>query len=182
MLIVVNPGEDDIFCKITALLNTVIKTQQDTNLQIEKNQKEVIMLFSEYRSAVDDSLTQILTLVASESTDIQAAIAAAGSAGDSAAIDAAFTALNEKRATIAEAIHGLITSAPVPTPPIVVPPVSTEPLPIVVPEPPVSTPEPSPNPVVPVDSTPSPSGVGLPNGVDLTGTLPTDPSPTPATP
>ena len=149
-----------------------------------QNESEITMLFSEYKDAVDSTLAQVLTIVASETDQIKAAIAAAGSEANSPAIQAAFTELNAKRATVVEALGGLISSTPVPTPPVVVPvdPGQPLPLPVVPPtEPPLAPPVVDPNappvaapvaaPVeVPITSTPSQPGVGLPNGVDLSGT------------
>lgn len=136
------------------------------------NQNEVMMLFSEYKTAVDDTLTQVLTIIGTESEQIKAAIAAAGSAGNSPAIEAAFNELNAKRATVVEALGGLISTTPVPTPPVVIPADPGAPLPIPVVDPtlpPVVAPTvPVVDPTVPIVSTPSDPGVGLPGGVDLT--------------
>jgi len=154
------------------------------------NQNEEIMLFSEYKDAVDSTLAQVLTIVASETDQIKAAIAAAGSEANSPAIQAAFTELNAKRATVVEALGGLISTTPVPTPPVDVPvdPGQPLPMPVVPPvEPPLAPPVVDPNappvttpvttPVeVPITSTPSQPGVGLPNGVDLSG-APVAPTP-----
>ena len=140
------------------------------------NQNEEIMLFSEYKAAVDDTLAQVLTIVASETDQIKAAIDAAGSAANSPAIQAAFTELNAKRATVVEALGGLISTTPVPTPPVDVPvdPGAPLPIPVVDPTVPVVDPTvPVVDPTVPIVSTPSDPGVGIPGGVDLT--------PTPAT-
>ena len=136
------------------------------------NQNEEIMLFSEYKAAVDDTLAQVLTIVASETDQIKAAIDAAGST-NSPAIQAAFTELNAKRATVVEALGGLISTTPVPTPPVVPPVDPTQPLPIPVVPPVDVTPVVPPtvpvvDPTVPIVSTPSDPGVGLPGGVDLT--------------
>ena len=170
---------DDLYVKrklnnIESLLAIIISNQN-------QNQTEDIMLFSEYKAAVDDTLAQVLTIVASETDQIKAAITAAGSAANSPAIQAAFTELNAKRATVVEALGGLISTTPVPTPPVDVPvdPGSPLPIPVVPPaQPPVVVPPvvnpgapvapPVADPTVPIVSTPSNPGVGLPNGVDLT--------------
>ena len=144
------------------------------------NQNEEIMLFSEYKDAVDSTLAQVLTIVASETDQIKAAIAAAGSEANSPAIQAAFTELNAKRATVVEALGGLISTTPVPTPPVDVPVNPGAPLPIPEVPPVVNPTAPVVNPTVPVEvpitSTPSQPGVGLPNGVDLSG-APVAPTP-----
>ena len=178
---------DDLYVKrklnnIESLLAIIISNQN-------QNQTEDIMLFSEYKAAVDDTLAQVLTIVASETDQIKTAITAAGSAANSPAIQAAFTELNAKRATVVEALGGLISTTPVPTPPVEVPVDPGAPLqiPVVPPaEPPVVVPPvvnpgaPVVNPTVPVEvpitSTPSQPGVGLPNGVDLSG-APVAPTP-----
>jgi len=171
---------DDIYVKrklnnIESLLAIILSNQN-------QNETEITMLFSEYKDAVDSTLAQVLTIVASETDQIKAAIAAAGSEANSPAIQAAFTELNAKRATVVEALGGLISSTPVPTPPVVVPvdPGQPLPLPVVPPTappvvapvdpnvPPVVPVAPVADPTIPIVSTPSNPGVGLPGGVDLT--------------
>ena len=135
------------------------------------NQNEVMMLFSEYKTAVDDTLTQVLAIIGTESEQIKAAIAAAGSAANSPAIEAAFNELNAKRATVVEALGGLISTTPVPTPPVVIPANPGDPLPIPVVDPTVPVVDPTVpvvDPTVPIVSTPSDPGVGINGGVDLT--------------
>ena len=180
---------DDLYVKrklnnIESLLAIILSNQN-------QSQSEDLMLFSEYKAAVDDTLAQVLTIVASETDQIKTAITAAGSAANSPAIQAAFTELNAKRATVVEALGGLISTTPVPTPPVEVPVDPGAPLQIPV-VPPVVPPAVNPtapvvnpgapvvNPTVPVEvpitSTPSQPGVGLPNGVDLSG-APVAPTP-----
>ena len=173
---------DDIYIKrrfnnIESLLAIVISNQ---NL----NENEEIMLFSEYNAAVNDTLAEVLKTIASESDQIKA-ILSTPSTAENPAIKTAFDELNQKRATVIEALGGLITTTPVPTPPVPVPvdPGLPLPLPVVPPTaPPVVAPVVPPadgTPVVPVapvapvevpiTSTPSQPGVGIPGGVDLTG-------------
>ena len=150
------------------------------------------MLFSEYQKAVDDTLAEVLKTIGSESDQIKA-ILATPSTAENPAIKTAFDELNQKRATVIEALGGLISTTPVPTPPVPVPvdPGQPLPLPVVPPTaPPVVAPVVSPgeppvapvaDPTVPITSTPSQPGVGLPNGVDLTP-APVAPAPVVPTP
>ena len=171
---------DDIYIKrrfnnIESLLAIVISNQN-------QNQSEDIMLFSEYQKAVDDTLAEVLKTIGSESDQIKA-ILATPSTAENPAIKTAFDELNQKRATVIEALGGLISTTPIPTPPVVLPtdPGTPLPLPVVPPtappvvapvvapgEPPVAPVAPVADPTVPIVSTPSNPGVGLPGGVDLT--------------
>ena len=177
---------DDLYVKrklnnIESLLAIILSNQN-------QNQTENIMLFSEYQKAVDDTLAEVLKTIGSESDQIKA-ILAAGSA-ENPAIKTAFDELNQKRATVIEALGGLITTTPVPTPPVVlptdpgtplvtpvVPPVDVTPVvaPVVAPGEPVAPVAPV---EVPITSTPSQPGIGIPGGVDLSGTTPVAPAPT----
>ena len=172
---------DDIYVKrklnnIESLLAIILSNQN-------QNQTENIMLFSEYKDAVDSTLAEVLKTIGSESDQIKA-ILATPSTAENPAIKTAFDELNQKRATVIEALGGLISTTPVPTPPVPVPvdPGLPLPLPVVPPTaPPLAPPiVPDPNappvvpvapiadPTVPIVSTPSNPGVGLPGGVDLT--------------
>ena len=145
------------------------------------------MLFSEYNAAVNDTLAEVLKTIASESDQIKA-ILATPSTAENPAIKTAFDELNQKRATVIEALGGLISTTPVPTPPVPVPVDPGQPLPLPVVPPvdvtPVVTPVVAPGepvaPVAPVEvpitSTPSQPGIGIPGGVDLTGS-PVAPTP-----
>ena len=159
---------------IESILGTILSTQN-------QQQIEVRMLFSEYKDAVDSTLAEVLTTIGSESDQIKA-ILAAGSTADNPAIQTAFTELNAKRATVIEALGGLISTTAVPTPPVVLPtdPGAVLPLPVVPPAPPLAPPivppvvdpnappiVPVADPVVPVVAAPSPPGVGISGGVDI---------------
>ena len=135
---------------------------------------EVLLMttFSEYKTAIDESLASVLTLVSSESVEIQAAIQAAlnsSSTSPDPAIAAALTELAEKRAAIEQAFSGLVSSEPSPTVPVDVPPilVPTDPLPELPPIEPVPVENPTTDPTVPVEISPSPDGVGVDDGSNV---------------
>ena len=171
---------DDLYVKrklnnIESLLAIILSNQN-------QNETEITMLFSEYKDAVDSTLAEVLKTIGSESDQIKA-ILATPSTAENPAIKTAFDELNQKRATVIEALGGLISTTPIPTPPVVLPtdPGQPLPLPVVPPtappvvapvvspgEPPVVPVAPVADPTVPITSTPSQPGVGLPNGVDLT--------------
>jgi len=124
--------------------------------------------FSEYRTAVDATLTSILTLCVEEKEEF-ANLLAAMKSQDEQEIAAAIAALAEKRQQIVDAVSGIISSVPSPTAPTPVPPAADEQLPeLVVPEVPPSTPlEADADPEVPVTVEPSPSGVGVDGGSSI---------------
>jgi hypothetical protein len=127
---------------------------------IKKGDQSIMAEFSEYQSAVNETLMAAMALIVSESAEIQAAITAAG-AGDTAAITAALTELTVKRQALLDGISGLVSVVPSPV----------EPSPVPTPETPLPSPEPpsAEEPTTPEDLVivPSPEGVGIDGGFNI---------------
>lgn len=153
------------------MLTNVAMEQRSQDTKFDEKfatlEEKLMALFSEYKAAVDSSLAEVLTVIDSEKVEILAAIEAARNA-DGPAIDAALAELAVKRASIRDAVAGLISTEASPVEPTpVVEPTPADPLPVI--EPVVVEPAPAPavDPEVPVVIEPSPEDVGVDNGSNI---------------
>ena len=155
----------------------------DLKNQLKQLEDRLMTKFSEYKTAVDETLASISALISSEAVEIKAAIDAALASAPNTpdpAVQEALTDLVAKRAQISDALKGLVSSTPSPTAPTApdpLPPATpSEPVPPLPEMPPlvdpsIPTPTPAPvtsiDPTVPVTLEPSPASVGVDGGVSV---------------
>jgi hypothetical protein len=151
------------------LMLVVLDEVRSHGVKFATLEERLMALFSEYKTAVDESLAEVLTVLDSEKIEILAAIEAAKNS-DSPAIDAALAELAIKRASIRDAIAGVITTATSPVEPTPVEPTPEEPLPVIEPIVVEPTPAPAVDPEVPVVIEPSPVDVGVDGGANISPT------------
>lgn len=136
---------------------------------IDSTKKEIMIEFSRYQTAIDETLAGILKACLEEKQTV-ANLLQAMAAQDKEQVDSAIAELAGKQQQIVDAITGIISTTPSPTTPTPIPSVpsgSTPPL--VIPEisPTVAPLIPSEDPQVPVTVEPSPIGVGVDGGSNI---------------
>lgn len=159
--------DTEVIKKRTAAIQaSALETQQALALltdRIIRMEGSIMAKFSEYQTAVNETLSTVAELIVSESAEIQAAIEAAKSPEE---VTAALGTLTENRVKIYDAIKGLISTTPSPTEPTPAP-TPGEPLP------PIDVPVDGgvtgggEDPEVPVEIVPSPPEVGVDGGSNI---------------
>jgi hypothetical protein len=158
---------DERFRTIERQLNQLERSVDQFTNKLIAFEDKMMATFAEYQAGVDASLLAIAAAIASESTEIQAAIEAAKT-GNSPVFEAALADLATKRQATVDAIGGLISTVPSPEVPTPVPPVTGGELPPVVEPVPEPVPTPStPSPEVPVVIEPSPPDTGVEGGISI---------------
>lgn len=138
--------------------------------QLTKIKEEWMTKFSEYTTAVNETLAIILSKAVEEKAVLEKLLQATSDQND-AAIAEAKAELAKNKQSVVDAIAGIVTSAPSPVVPTPVPvaEVGTTKMPeLVIPTIPAeSVTIVNPDPSVPVTITPSPAGVGVDGGSNI---------------
>lgn len=136
--------------------------------QLAKTKEEIMTGFTEYVTAVNQTLATILDKAVEEKALLEQLLKAI-SDRDEAAITEAKAELAKNKQNVVDAIAGIVTTLPSPTEPTPIPvvePGTTMPE-LVIPTIPVTEPVSDVNPEVPVTITLSPDGVGVDGGFNI---------------
>lgn len=131
------------------------------------NVRQLMAEFSVYKGAVNATLERVLEIAAEERAIFLNVIAAV-KAGNAAAVDEAMAELAAKKQQVVDAVTGIISTAESPIVPTPVPPIVDGELPpVTIPTIPVEPPVTGLDPIVPVTIEPSPPGVGVDGGFNI---------------
>ena len=156
--------------EIKRLLSLAIKNGILSWLGISEqiaNVRQLMAEFSVYKGAVNATLERVLD-IATEERAIFLTVIAAVKAGNAAAVDEAMAELATKKQQVVDAVTGIISTAESPVIPTPVPPIVDGELPpVTIPTIPVEPPVTGLDPIVPVTIEPSPPGVGVDGGFNI---------------